>query len=64
MASRYIIVAVAIAAACALCAAYLYIQLRRLRRADFIRDYAWPPGLLDKLFQADDGSTPDDLESF
>lgn len=49
MASRYIIVAVAIAAACALCAAYLYIQLRRLRRADFIRDYTWPPGLLDKL---------------
>lgn len=33
----------------AIAAAYLFIQLRRLRRADFIRDYAWPPGLLDKL---------------
>ncbi len=49
MSNKYIYIAMAIAAAAALSAAYLYIQLRRLRRADFIRDYAWPPGLLDKL---------------
>ena len=49
MSSKYIYIATLIAAALAVASAYLYIQLRRLRRAEFIRDYAWPPGLLDKL---------------
>lgn len=49
MSSKYIYIAMAIAAALAVASAYLYIQLRRLKRAEFIRDYAWPPGLLDKL---------------
>ena len=49
MANKYIFLATAVAAGCAVSAAYFYFQLRRLRRADFIRDYAWPPGLLDKL---------------
>lgn len=46
---QYILLLSLIAAASALAAAYFYIQLHRLRRADFIRDYAWPLGLLDKL---------------
>jgi hypothetical protein len=29
--------------------ANLWIRSRRLRRAAFVRDYHWPPGLLDKL---------------
>ncbi|MCB1536927.1 MAG: hypothetical protein KDJ44_20010 [Rhodoblastus sp.] len=49
MATSVIVIAGLVTAASALSAAYLYIQLRRMRRADFIRDYAWPPGLLDKL---------------
>ena len=49
MATSVIVVAGVVTALSALSAAYLYIQLRRMRRADFIRDYAWPPGLLDKL---------------
>ena len=49
MSSKYIYIATLIAAALAVASAYLYIQLRRLRRAEFIRDYAWPPGMLDKL---------------
>ena len=49
MATSVIVVAGVVTALSALSAAYLYIQLRRMRRADFIRDYALPPGLLDKL---------------
>lgn len=46
---KFAIPAVAIALACALGAAYLCLQLRRMRRTEFIRSYAWPPGLLNKL---------------
>lgn len=49
MKSTLIVIAGGIASISAVSAAYLYVQLRRMRRADFIRDYAWPPGLLDKL---------------
>ena len=37
------------AAVCASAGLVFWLQLRKLRREAFIRDYAWPPGLLDKL---------------
>lgn len=42
-------IAVATALAGGLAALWFRIQLQRIRRAEFIRSYAWPPGLLDKL---------------
>lgn len=38
-----------VAAGLALAALLLWLQLRKLRREAFIREYAWPPGLLYKL---------------
>ena len=46
---KYVLLAVVVAVACALSAAYFFIQMRRMRRAEFIRGYVWPPGLLNKL---------------
>jgi hypothetical protein len=46
---KWIVLSVAVALVFAVGAAYFYIQLRRIRRAEFIRGYAWPPGLLNKL---------------
>lgn len=33
----------------AVAAFWFWFQMRRLRRAEFIRNFAWPPGLLNKL---------------
>lgn len=46
---KLMLVVALVAAALAVVALLFWLQLRRLRREAFVRDYAWPPGLLDKL---------------
>ena len=46
---KWLFMSAAIALACAVAAACFWTQLRRIRRIEFIRAYAWPPGLLDRL---------------
>jgi len=40
-----------VAIACVWVAAHSWSKSLRLKRAEFIRAYQWPPGLLDKLEQ-------------
>lgn len=42
-------IALALLAIAGIIAARFFVEYRRLKRAEFIRAYAWPPGLLDKL---------------
>ena len=47
--TKIVWIAAVSAVASAFAALWFRIQLQRIRRAEFIRAYAWPPGLLDKL---------------
>src|SRR6185436_8464701 len=44
-------------------AIYSWDKSLRLKRAEFIRTYQWPPGLLDKLGARHPGLTPSDVDS-
>ncbi len=51
MTTPALLVALAVAVVLAVIAIHLFAVNRRMKRAEYVRGYSWPPGLLDKLRQ-------------
>ncbi|GAU85203.1 hypothetical protein BIWAKO_05148 [Bosea sp. BIWAKO-01] len=62
MSISIILVALALSSFAALGCASMLLERARLKRTRYIHDYAWPPGLLDKLTKHHPSLCPDDVE--